>query len=115
MADPVVHFEVLGPDAGALRRFYGDTFGWTISDSANTMGYGLVQAADGGIGGGVAGTENGAPGHATFYIQVADPQATLDRIGAAGGRTVVPVTELEMVTFALFADPAGNVVGLVKA
>lgn len=30
--------------------------------------------------------------------------------------TIVPTTEIpDMVTFALFADPDGNVVGLVKA
>ena len=33
-----------------------------------------------------------------------------------GGKTVVPETEIpNMVTFALFADPEGNVVGLVKS
>lgn len=33
-----------------------------------------------------------------------------------GGKTVVPVTEIpDMVTFAQFADPEGNVVGLVKS
>ena len=50
-----------------------------------------------------------------FYIEVDDPQAYLDRIEQAGGKTVVPVTETEMVTFAQFADPQGNVVGLVKS
>jgi predicted enzyme related to lactoylglutathione lyase len=51
-----------------------------------------------------------------FYIQVDDPQAYLDRIQQAGGKTVVPVTELPgLVTFAQFADPQGNVVGLLKS
>jgi predicted enzyme related to lactoylglutathione lyase len=51
-----------------------------------------------------------------FYTEVDDPQAYLDRIEQAGGRTVVPVTEIpDMVTFAQFADPQGNVVGLVKS
>ena len=31
-----------------------------------------------------------------------------------GGKTVMPRTEMEMVTFALLADPEGNVVGLVE-
>jgi uncharacterized protein len=45
-----------------------------------------------------------------------DPQAYLDRIERVGGKTIVPVTEIpDMVTFAQFADPEGNVVGLVKA
>jgi predicted enzyme related to lactoylglutathione lyase len=50
-----------------------------------------------------------------FYIQVDDPEAYLDRIQQAGGKTVVPVMELSgMVTFAQLADPQGNVVDLVK-
>jgi hypothetical protein len=41
-----------------------------------------------------------------FYIQVDDPQAYLDRIEQAGGKTVVPVTVIPgLVTFAQFADP----------
>jgi predicted enzyme related to lactoylglutathione lyase len=45
-----------------------------------------------------------------------DLQAYLDRIEQLGGKTVVPVTEIPgLVTFAQFADPEGNVVGLVKA
>jgi uncharacterized protein len=50
-----------------------------------------------------------------FYIEVDDLQAYLDRIERAGGRTIVPVTVIpDMVTFAQFADPEGNVVGLTK-
>jgi uncharacterized protein len=50
-----------------------------------------------------------------FYIEVDDPQTYLDQIQRLGGRTVMPVTEIpEMVTFAQFADPEGNVIGLVK-
>ena len=53
-------------------------------------------------------------GHVTFYVEVDDPHAALDKIEQLGGKTVVPVTEMEMVTFALFADPEGHVVGVVK-
>jgi predicted enzyme related to lactoylglutathione lyase len=114
MNDPVVHFEIAGPDGAALQSFYADIFGWSI-DASNPMGYGIVGPADGGIGGGVTGTEDGSAGHATFYVQVDDPHASLQRIEAAGGRTVVPVTEVPgMVTFAMFTDPQGNLVGLVK-
>jgi predicted enzyme related to lactoylglutathione lyase len=51
----------------------------------------------------------------TVYIEVDDPQSILDEIEGKGGETVVPVTEVEVVTFAQFRDPAGNVVGLVKS
>ena len=113
MPNPVVHFEILGPDAGALQRFYGDLFGWKV-DASNPMSYGMVDTGEGNPGGGITQGQNGHAG-VTFYIRVDDLQGALDRVEKAGGKTVVPVTEIpDMVTFAQFADPAGNVVGLVK-
>ena len=79
------------------------------------MNYGIVEKAEGGIGGGVTSSPQGGPGHVTFYVAVDDPQAALDQAESLGGKTIVPVTEVpDMVTFALFADPEGNVVGVVK-
>jgi uncharacterized protein len=107
-------FEVVGKDGAALQRFYGDVFGWSI-DASNPMGYGMTSADDSGIGGGIGGTQDGSAGHATFYVEVDSPKATLEKIESAGGRTIVPETEIpNMVTFALFADPEGHVVGLYK-
>ena len=48
-------------------------------------------------------------------MQVEDPQAYLDKIVDLGGTITMPVTEVPgMVTFAQFADPEGNIIGLVK-
>lgn len=114
MSAPVVHFEITGKDAGKLQKFYGELFGWKIN-ADNPMNYGLVEANEGGIGGGIGPAMEGAPGHVTFYVQVDDLQAYLDKAEKAGGKTIVPVTEIpDMVTFALFADPEGNMVGIVK-
>jgi uncharacterized protein len=41
MGRPVVHFEIMGRDGEALKRFYGELFDWRI-DSSNPMNYGLV-------------------------------------------------------------------------
>jgi uncharacterized protein len=39
----------------------------------------------------------------------------LTKVGAAGGSTLLPRTEVpDVVTLALFRDPAGNTVGLVE-
>jgi len=115
MGNPVVHFEINGADAQKLAGFYGELFGWKVSFD-NPMGYGLVDTDAGGKGmaGGIGRSEDGRP-FVTFYVEVDDPQAALDKAESLGGRTIVPVTELPMVTFALFADPEGNVVGVVKA
>jgi predicted enzyme related to lactoylglutathione lyase len=74
----------------------------------------LTRGAEGGIGGGIGDAQG--PNQVVFYIEVDDPQAYLDRVENAGGTTVVPVTEIpDMVTFAQFADPQGNVIGLTKS
>lgn len=115
MGNPVVHFEILGKDAAKLGEFYSELFGWNVN-ADNPMNYGLVDTGvEGAIRGGVGPAQDG-PGHVTFYVQVGDPQACLDKAERLGGKTVVPVTEIpNMVTFALLADPEGHVVGVVKA
>lgn len=52
MPPSVVWFEVVGKDGDRLRRFFSSLFGWKIADSGTGMDYGLVAAANGGIGGG---------------------------------------------------------------
>ena len=97
-----------------LQGFYRDLFDWHI-DANNPMDYGFVDTHAGGINGGIGGT-NGGPNRVTFYAEVADPQAALDKAESLGGKTVMPVTEIPgIVTLALFSDPEGNVVGVVKA
>jgi predicted enzyme related to lactoylglutathione lyase len=113
MANPVVHFEIMGTDAAKLQSFYSGLFDWEI-DAYNPMNYGVVKAGEGGIGGGVGSTPMGNK-IVTVYVQVPDPQAALDKAVELGASVVMPVTEIpNMVTFGLFADPEGNVVGIVK-
>src|SRR5262245_5305354 len=116
MANPVGWFAVVGRDGAKLRGFYGDLFGWQIQDSGGEMDYGLVAAAEKGIGGGIGSSQDGDAGHVTFYVEVDDPAAYLARAEQLGGRTVVPPTEIPSynLTFAMFADPEGHVIGLSK-
>ncbi len=112
MGDPVVHFEVNGPDGAALAKFYDELFGWKAQEFQG--GYFTVDThAGGGINGGIGTTQDGGPGFVTFYVLVPDLQAALDRAESLGGSTAVPIVEMEMVTFALLSDPQGNRVGLV--
>jgi predicted enzyme related to lactoylglutathione lyase len=114
MGNPVAWFEVTGPDAGALQRFYGGLFGWKI-DASNPMNYGMVQADEGGIAGGVGPSADGSS-QITFYVAVPDLQAALDKAGELGGATVSPPMEVPGgPTIAFFTDPAGNRIGLMKA
>jgi predicted enzyme related to lactoylglutathione lyase len=53
----------------------------------------------------------------SFYVADPDPEGLLARAEAAGGGgTVVQVTEIEgWGTFAMFKDPDGNLVGIIKS
>jgi len=114
MANPVAWFEVTGPDAGALQRFYAQAFGWEI-DASNPMNYGMVQPQEGSIGGGVGPSPDGSS-QVTFYVSVPDLQAALDKVSQLGGKTITPPMEVpDGPALAYFSDPAGNRIGLMKA
>ena len=113
----VVHWEITLADkatANRVKTFFGDIFSWKIVSDPK-FDYGLVAADDSGIGGGIGPAGPGDKGHVTFYIGVDDVAACLKRIEAAGGKTVMPATEVVPgTTIGLFTDPAGNLVGLSK-
>jgi predicted enzyme related to lactoylglutathione lyase len=111
MANPVVHFEVVGSDGAKLQEFYGDLFGWKIN-ADNEMNYGIVDNGGQGINGGVGESPQGA--HVTWYVQVPSIDDYLKKAEEIGGKTVMPRTKMDMVTMAMVADPEGNVVGLVE-
>jgi uncharacterized protein len=113
---PVVWFEVLGRDGSKLRSFYSQLFGWQATDAPNGADYGLVEPAPPGIGGAIGSSQDGGPGHITFYVEVPDPAAALAEAERLGGKTILPPTEVPEagLTFAYLADPEGHVVGLTK-
>ena len=117
MGNPVVHFEIGGPDGPALQQFYRDLFGWRVEQQDEDMGfYGVVWANEGGIGGGVFPTTEDMPvrNYVTVYTQVDDLQAALDKASGLGGNTIMPPMEIgpEVGSVAMFMDPAGNAMGL---
>jgi len=117
MANPVVHFEVLGKDPAALCDFYGKLFGWKLEtpDPNDPMQYSMVstEGGEGAIDGGIGKAMHG-DGSVTFYVGVDDLQAALDQVQSLGGHTIMPPQETAPSThIALFADPEGHVVGLV--
>ena len=59
---------------------------------------------------------NDGPNRVTFYVQVDDIEAHLEKAGGMGAKVVLPVTTIpNLATFALLADPEGNVVGLLQS
>ena len=113
MGNPVVRFEVGAADAQPLVAFYAELFGWDMQTISE--GYTVVDTRGGeGLTGGVGRSSTGDP-WATFYVEVDDLQATLERAEALGAKTVVPVLELPGMAFAMFDDPDGLLVGLMRA
>lgn len=115
MGAAVVHWEVRARDADRLKRFYGDLFSWKV-DSGNPMNYGMVDTGlKMGINGGIGGGDSNLAAGVTFYVQVEDLEECLNRAEGMGGRILIRPTDIEgAVTMALFSDPEGNVIGLVK-
>jgi predicted enzyme related to lactoylglutathione lyase len=115
MPHPVIWFEVVGKDAEALRRFYGDMFGWRIDPAPEAPGY-FMCTTDGEMpSGGIGADPAGGDGHVTFYVETDDLQASLDKAESLGAKTIMPPTEpMGGTRIALFADPEGHMVGLVK-
>jgi predicted enzyme related to lactoylglutathione lyase len=115
MAHPVVWFEVRGNDGGKLRRFYAELFGWKI-DADNPTKYGMVETGGkGGIPGGVGDAIDGTRSWVTFYVAADDLADALARAQKLGGKVVMPPRQLPGgPAIAVFEDPEGHVVGLVK-
>lgn len=122
MGQPVVHFEVVGTDGDKLRRYYSELFGWEFEDAPGPMNYGIVPRegntnAEGiGIGGGVGGFE-GDGGHVTFYVEVPDAEAALDKAESLGGKRLMDPDEVPGagIVIAHLSDPEGHVIGLVQS
>jgi predicted enzyme related to lactoylglutathione lyase len=123
MGQPVVHFEVMGKDAEALRAFYSGLFGWNI-DANNPMNYGMVSPDDNapgtsgtsGIGGGIGQMPDGEPGYATFYVDVPDVEAALANAEGLGAtRLMGPENVMEGLVIGLFTDPEGHIIGLAAS
>jgi uncharacterized protein len=116
MPNPVVHFEIISPEAPKLQQFYRDIFGWKITID-NPFNYGMVDTCvDGGIDGGIGAPVMGGAGHLTFYIAVASIDEALARITAAGGKVALPKMTVPPAgpVLAHFLDPAGHRIGLIE-
>ena len=113
MGAPVVRFELMGGKGNQLEKFYGGLFGWKI-DSNNPMKYGMVDTrAPGGITGGVGPSQDGG-NRVSVYVQVEDLEAALAKAENLGGKTILRPSQVPGgPKLAMFADPVGNVTGLL--
>lgn len=113
MGQPVVHFEIGCRDNAATAKFFSQLFGWNMQSMgpATMIDTGTVS----GIQGHISSLGHEPHNYTTFYVQVDDVQAYLDKVASLGGKTLVKPVEIPTGTFAWFADPEGNTIGLWKA
>ncbi len=85
MAQPVVHFEIIGKEPAKLRSYF-----------------------PGGVGGGAA-----YQAHAMFYVGVPDVEAALRRAERLGGKRMMgPERAPSGLVVGHFTDPEGNLIGV---
>ncbi len=106
MGNPIVYFEIAGPDGARLRSFFENVFGWVVDQTST-----ISSASTGGLRGGI----REDPPDKVLYMGVDDIDAVLAKVEAHGGSVVLPRTVVpDVVTFALFKDPAGNLLGVAE-
>lgn len=104
---PIVYFDIAGPADARQAIFYDRIFGWT-SGPGGVVSV-PVSAPQ------LSGTLRTDPAAKVIYIGVPDVAATLNDITTNGGRVVAMRFEVKgAVVLGLFADPAGNIMGLAE-
>ena len=118
--EPVVHFELPAEDRERMAAFYGSVFGWQTELLGPEMGsYTVVTTTEsegsrpttpGAINGGFfLRTSDSASQAPSVVIAVADVQASLDAVAAAGGTVAGPPQEIPGVgLYGSFHDTEGN-------
>jgi predicted enzyme related to lactoylglutathione lyase len=111
VAHPVIHAEIRSADPDATRAFFGELFGWTYSDGA-FPGYTFVDTgAEGAIPTAISPLQGGSDA-VLFFVAVQDVDATLKRAEELGGKIIQPAQTVPGVSFGVFADAQGHVVGV---
>jgi uncharacterized protein len=124
MGNPVVHFEIIGPDPTALRRYYGELFGWSFDTPSHVVKevsagdqYGFYTPTEAPSGAGIPGGIGGGQGYAaraSFYVGVPDVEAALKSAERLGGKRVMGPAKNPngKLVVGHFTDPAGNLIGV---
>jgi predicted enzyme related to lactoylglutathione lyase len=114
MPHSVIHAEIRSADPDATREFFGKLFGWTYSDGA-FPGYAFVDAEVDGAPATAIGPLQGGEDSVLFFVGVEDVAATLQHAEELGGRIVQTAQEVPGVTFGVFADAQGHMVGVAAS
>jgi uncharacterized protein len=108
-----IWYELMTTDADGAKAFYDAVVGWNIGEaSPEFQGYRMIGRSDGKFGGGVLPLtekmqQHGARPMWLGYINVADVDAKVAAIEAAGGKTLMKHDIPNVGRIAMVADPSG--------
>lgn len=108
-----IWYELMTTDADGASRFYASLLDWRISPSGQPgMDYRQIEASEGAVGGilalDAAMIAEGARPAWLGYIAVDDVDACVASIEQAGGRIIVPPSDIpDIGRFAMVTDPQG--------
>jgi uncharacterized protein len=108
MPNPICHFEIGCRDRSKTKEFFNELFDWKMED----MGPATFIKTGTDIGGHISTLGHEPHNYTIFYVQVDDVKAYLEKATSLGGKMLVPPVEIPSGTFAWFADPEGNTIGL---
>ena len=115
------YVELMTPDPGAAKAFYGELFGWTLADmpvGENGETYTTASLEDAVVAG-ISGQMPELAGHPAFwgvYLAATDVDAVAGAVEAAGGTVeAAPFDVMTLGRMAAIQDPTGARVNLWQA
>jgi len=109
----ICYIEIPAIDIAESAQFYQQVFGWNTrqrSDGSTAFDDTVGEVSGTWVPGRPPATDPGL----IVSIVVANAATTIEAIIAAGGKIVQPVNPDEQEVYALFSDPAGNVLGIYQ-
>ncbi len=109
----ICYIEMPAIDISQSAQFYQQVFGWHVRqrDDGSTS----FDDTVGGVSGTwVTGRSPAANPGMIVHIMVANAAAIIEAIVAAGGEITQPINPYEQEVYALFRDPAGNILGIYQ-
>ena len=108
--------ELITSDPVAATKFYADVVGWSAAPAPDApMPYWLMSAQGEPVAGIMKTMEHASHPGWCGYVGVDDVDATTAKATSLGSKVVAPPTDIPNVgRFAVFNDPQGAVIGLMK-
>lgn len=110
-------WEILGTNAGRLRDFYTELFGWKVENAiTEDFEYYTIDPDAGGRGiKGAIGSSPDEKPHVNLYAGVDDLQKYCEVAESLGAKIVMPPMQVaENTKIATFVDPQGNTFGMFE-